>query len=172
MRRRLGRALVGLTAVGLAAVGVAALGGCARATAPRDGVPTVVEVVDGDTLVIDFDGVAEPVRLIGVDTPETRDPRRGPECYGAEATDYVRGLLPPGTRLELTRDAEPRDTYGRLLAYVSRAGDGLFVNLALLEGGYAEPLSIRPNTTHAATFSTASAEARAAGRGLWAVCDD
>ncbi len=162
MRRRLGPALVGL----------AALAACTRATAPSDAVPAVVEVVDGDTLVVDFGGVTESVRLIGVDTPETRDPRRGPECYGAEATGYVRNLLPLGTPLELTRDTEPRDRYGRLLAYVTRARDGLFVNLALLEGGFAEPLSIPPNTAHAAAFSAAAAAARSEGRGLWAVCDD
>ncbi len=162
MSRRLGPVLVGLVAIS----------GCGLATTPRETTPTVLEVVDGDTIVVDFGGVAEPVRLIGVDTPETRDPRRGPECFGAEATEFVRTLLPPGTALQVTRDVEPRDTYGRLLGYVTRARDGLFVNLALLEGGFAEPLSIRPNTTHAATFSAAAGEARAAGRGLWADCDD
>lgn len=171
MRFRPGRAL-GLVVLAGWLLSGWLLSGCGGATPPRDAVPTVAEVIDGDTLVIDFGAVSEPVRLIGVDTPETRDPRRGPECYGAEATAFVRALLPPGTALEVTRDAEARDTYGRLLAYVTRAEDGLFVNLALLEGGFAETLSIRPNTTHAAEFSAAARAARAAGRGLWDVCDD
>ena len=132
---------------------------------------TLVEVIDGDTVVIDFAGTTDTVRLIGVDTPETRDPRRGPECFGVEATEFVEGLLPPGTAVEVSRDTEARDTYGRLLGYLTRADDGLFVNLALLEGGYAEPLSIEPNRTHASTFSAAAATARAGGIGMWATCD-
>jgi micrococcal nuclease len=72
--------------------------------------------------------------------------------------------------VRLERDVEPRDPYARLLAYVYRASDGLFVNLALAREGFARPLSIAPNTVHAADIGAAADDARAAGRGLWAAC--
>ena len=65
---------------------------------------------------------------------------------------------------------EPRDDYGRLLGYLHRSADGLFVNLELVESGYAVPLAIEPNTTHADRFGVAAERARVARRGLWAVC--
>jgi micrococcal nuclease len=70
----------------------------------------------------------------------------------------------------VVRDAEARDRYGRLLAYVYRARDGLFVNAALVRGGYAQPLTIPPNVAHATEFRRLAAAARHAGRGLWSAC--
>ena len=79
-------------------------------------------------------------------------------------------LVPPGTEVRLVRDAEARDRYGRLLAYVHRRRDDLFVNLALARDGFAAPLSIPPNVAHRDDFVEAAAEAREAGRGLWGRC--
>ena len=76
-------------------------------------------------------GRDERVRLIGIDTPETVDPRKPVQCFGKEASDHTKALLPAGTAVRLERDAEARDRYDRLLAYVYRASDGLFVNLEL-----------------------------------------
>jgi micrococcal nuclease len=120
-------------------------------------------VVDGDTVRVTIGGAEERVRLIGIDTPETHGQGGLRECFGAEATERTHALLPAGTEVRLVRDVEARDRYGRLLAYVYRAHDGLFVNLRLAEEGFAAPLSIPPNVAH-------SAEARDADRGLWGMC--
>jgi micrococcal nuclease len=132
-----------------------------------------VEVIDGDTLVIDLaggDGGDEHVRLIGIDTPETVAPDRPDECFGAEASRHLADLAPPGTALRLERDVEARDQYDRLLAYAYRVRDDLFLNLALVAGGFAEPLAYPPNTVHRADFERAAREARVAGAGLWTAC--
>jgi micrococcal nuclease len=79
-------------------------------------------------------------------------------------------LLPAGTEVRLERDVEARDKYGRLLAYVFRASDDLFVNLVLVEEGYAEARPFEPNTTRQAELDRAEDEARAGQRGLWPAC--
>lgn len=137
------------------------------------GAATVVEVIDGDTLVIDLaggDGGDEHVRLIGIDTPETVAPDRPHECFGAEASRHLADLAPSGTALRLERDVEARDQYDRLLAYVYRVRDDLFLNLAQVAGGFAEPLAYPPNVAHRADFERAAREARVAGAGLWRAC--
>ena len=134
------------------------------------GTATVVEVVDGDTLVVDLDGHEEHVRLIGIDTPETVAPDQPDECYGAEASHHLAELVPPGSVVRLERDIEARDMYDRLLAYVHRADDDLFVNLAQVADGYAETLAYPPNTAHRGDFEEAQRRARTAGAGLWSAC--
>lgn len=137
------------------------------------GTATVTKVVDGDTLhvrlVAGGDG-DEKVRLIGIDTPETHGRGGLRECFGAEATKRLQALLPVGTRVRLVRDVEPRDRYGRLLAYVYRAPDGLFVNLALARDGFATTLTYPPNVAHSQDLSAAVRDARQAQRGLWRSC--
>ena len=132
----------------------------------------VERVVDGDTLDMRISGATHTVRLIGIDTPETIDPRRPIGCYGPEASARTVELLPPGTAVQLQLDAEPRDHFGRLLVYAVRSSDGLLVNLDLARSGHAEALSIEPNTVHAGAIANAVGEARAAGRGLWGACRD
>jgi micrococcal nuclease len=156
----------------LAATAVAgACGDTARSSAPAEpGVAKVARVVDGDTIRVRLGGGEERVRLIGVDTPETHGPGGLRECFGQEATDRLGAWLPPGTEVRLVRDAEARDRYRRLLAYVYRRKDGLFVNLALAEHGFAAPLSIPPNITHQADFVAAAAAAREKSKGLWGRC--
>jgi micrococcal nuclease len=129
---------------------------------------TVVRVIDGDTLIADIAGSAETIRLIGIDTPEVAHHDEPGECFGPEASAYLTSLLPPGSTVSLLRDSEARDRYGRLLAYVS-VGD-VVVNVAIVEQGFAETLSIAPNTSLAAQFSQAQRQAKAAGRGLWTAC--
>jgi micrococcal nuclease len=131
---------------------------------------SVAAVIDGDTIVAHVGGRTERVRLIGIDTPETVDPQRPVMCFGKEASDRTKRLLPAGTPIELVRDTEPRDAYDRLLAYVYRATDGLFVNLSLAQDGFAATLAIAPNLAHAADFQQAVATAQRGRVGLWGAC--
>lgn len=132
----------------------------------------VDRVVDGDTLVVDTDGVEERVRLIGIDTPESVDPNRPVMCFGKEATAHLNELVPPGTPVRLERDVEARDRYDRLLAYVFRSADGEFVNLAMVRDGFADQYTFPPNVEHTSTFRAAAREARAGGVGLWGACTE
>lgn len=140
----------------------------AASVPPGHGV--VDAVVDGDTIVVRVGGHREHVRLLGIDTPETVDPRKPVACFGPQASAATKHLLTPGTAVRLERDTEARDVYGRLLAYVYRESDGLFVNLELAKQGYADVLAISPNLTHADQFRAAVDDARATARGLWAAC--
>ncbi len=180
-----GTVVVGAVVAVLVVIGLLAASGCEtgtggssdRTTHPSDpptapaGTPGVVlEVVDGDTVRVEVVGREESVRLIGIDTPEATGGFLPVECYGDQASAFTESLLPVGTDVWLTRDVEARDRYGRLLAYVHRADDGLFVNLEIASRGYAEALVIEPNTTHADHFHRAAAQARDQGLGLWDSC--
>src|SRR3954464_10027563 len=101
----------------------------------------VERVVDGDTIVVRLDGggARERVRYIGVDTPESVKPGTPVQCY-AKAAAHANARLVAGRRVRLVRDAEERDRFGRLLAYVYRVPDGRFVNAALVRGGFAQTL--------------------------------
>lgn len=130
----------------------------------------VQEVIDGDTVRVRLpSGRVHTVRYIGIDTPET-PPGGAPECFGPEATAANRRLV-AGERVRLVTDAERRDRYGRLLAYVYRSRDDLLVNAELLRAGAATVLSIPPNVRHADRFSRIAERARRERRGLWAACD-
>ena len=131
---------------------------------------TVTRVVDGDTVNVKLGSHTETIRLIGVNTPETKHPTKGVECWGPEASAHTHELLPSGTEVFVARDEEARDKYGRLLAYVTRAQDNLFVNLDLVAGGWAETLTIEPNTAYAEAFRNAVATAQQQRLGLWAHC--
>jgi endonuclease YncB( thermonuclease family) len=158
------RFLLALVGVVVAACGTSSSAGQAPGRA------VVSHVVDGDTIDVTIGGHRERVRLIGINTPETVDPRRPVECFGHEASLHTSSLLPAGTEVDLVRDVEPRDAYGRLLAYVYRRPDGLFVNLDLAEQGYADLLTFPPNIAHVDEFRGAVAAARRANRGLWSRC--
>jgi micrococcal nuclease len=118
-------------------------------------------VVDGDTIRLAGIG---PVRLIGIDTPETYGGRV--ECFGPEATRHVRGLLPRGARVRYVVGEEPRDRYGRLLVYLYMP-DGAALNHVLVTAGYATTLTIAPNDRYAHVFERAERAARAARSGMW-----
>lgn len=130
----------------------------------------VVRVIDGDTLVVESAGVEEHVRLLGIDTPESVKQGTPVECFGKEASAHMADLLPRGESLVLVRDVEARDRYDRLLAYVYRASDGLFVNLALVTDGFAQPVAVSPNDAHTDDLRAAGERARRQGRGLWGAC--
>jgi micrococcal nuclease len=142
----------------------------AGGAAVLDANATVARAVDGDTLVVEIDGTDERLRLIGIDTPESVAEDRPDECYGHEAAEHLRELLPAGTPIRIERDVEPRDQYDRLLGYAYRAADGLFVNEALVAGGYAEAKEFPPNTTLHEQLEAAETAARSADVGFWAAC--
>lgn len=154
----------------------ATLLGCGPGTPGRpgdelDANATLRRIVDGDTIVVDAGGVDERVRLIGINTPESVDPRRPVMCFGKEASAHIERLIPPGTPLRLERDVEARDRYDRLLAYVYRSSDGLFVNLAMVQQGYANQYTYPPNVAHDDDFRSAARSARDRGIGLWGACE-
>jgi micrococcal nuclease len=131
---------------------------------------TLKGVVDGDTIDIAIGGKTERVRLIGINTPETKHPTKGVECYGPEASAYTEQLLPKGTKLRVERDVEARDKYGRLLLYVYIANSNVFVNLDLVMNGYARPVVFEPNTAHMVDFAQAATQAELRNVGLWQAC--
>lgn len=130
----------------------------------------IVRVVDGDTIIVRLAGRNERVRLIGIDTPESVKPNTPVQCFALNASARTKALLPAGTPVKLVRDVDLRDRYGRLLAYVYRASDNLFVNLSLATDGFATAYTYPPNVAHAAEFVAAAGEARDTGRGLWSQC--
>ena len=145
-------------------------GGGGRSAEGGDGVEgRVTRVVDGDTIEVSRDGRPTTVRYIGVDTPETVKPHTPIQCYGKSASVHNRRLV-AGRRVTLRLGVEPRDRYGRLLAYVYRRPDGLFVNAELVRGGFGRTLTIAPNVAHAREFRRLQGDARAARRGLWGAC--
>ena len=130
----------------------------------------VGRVVDGDTIDVTIAGRSETVRLIGIDAPESVAPTRPVQCFGPEASLRLEAILPAGTEITLLRDIDARDAYSRLLGYVVRSDDGLFVNLELVAAGYAGTLNYPPNDHYADVLAHAEADAVAAGRGLWGAC--
>jgi micrococcal nuclease len=164
------RAVVVVTLAAASVLGASVLGwwlgGLARAAEPE---VRVVEVIDGDTIVVAFAGGAtDTVRLLGIDTPETHHPTKGVECFGPEASAFAtRRLLGRVVRLE--SDVERRDVYDRRLAYVYLRGKRF--NDVLVRRGYARFLVIPPNGAHGRALLAAELEARHARRGLWGACD-
>jgi micrococcal nuclease len=157
--------LVGLVVVGVRGCGEEVDGGGGNGGKPVRG--EVVDVVDGDTIEVVIDGEVEDVRYIGIDTPESAIPGEPVECFG-KASSRENERLVAGETVRLVFDAERRDRYGRLLAYV-HVGD-VFVNGELVGGGFARTLEIEPNTSRAERLGRLEAEAGREGLGLWSAC--
>lgn len=129
----------------------------------------VTKVIDGDTIEIEG---GQRVRYLGVDTPETVDPRKSVECFGKEAKNKNRELI-EGKRVILEKDISETDKYGRLLRYVYLPlpdGTMLFVNDYLIREGYAKVLTIPPDVKFAEQFLEAQRKAREGNLGLWKMC--
>ncbi|MEX0933619.1 MAG: thermonuclease family protein [Candidatus Paceibacterota bacterium] len=127
----------------------------------------VVRVVDGDTINVEINGKVESVRYIGIDTPETVDPRKPVQCFGVEASKKNKGLV-EGKMVRLEKDITDRDKYDRLLRYVW-LGDTL-INQTLVEQGYAKSYSYPPNVKYQDKFVAAEKKAREDKLGLWTAC--
>ncbi len=137
------------------------------ASVGRDEAGTVLRVVDGDTLVVRIGESAEKVRLIGVDTPESVDPRRPVQYFGREAAGFTRGLA-DGKRVSLRGEARTgdRDKYGRLLRYVFLP-DGVLLNAEIIRQGYGHAY-LRYPFARMEEFRELERQARDRGLGLWA----
>jgi micrococcal nuclease len=130
----------------------------------------VVHVVDGDTINVEMGPVKETVRLLGIDTPETHDPRKPVQCFGQMASNYAANLLNgKHVRLEPDPTNSNRDKYQRLLRYVYLP-DGTLVNARLIKDGFAFAYVVFP-LVKLDEFRALETEARNNNRGLWAGCD-
>ena len=125
---------------------------------------TIVRVIDGDTVELSS---GERVRYIGMDTPESVDPRKPIQCFGVEASERNKTLV-QGKEVRLEKDVSDRDKYGRLLRYVW-FGNTL-VNLELVKEGFASAFTYPPDVKYQSEFTKAEVEARAAKIGLWQAC--
>jgi micrococcal nuclease len=135
---------------------------------PANAYPATVNYVhDGDTLFLNT--AADPnlkVRLTGIDTPEIGD---NLECYGDEATNTLRALLPEGTAVLASPDIEPLDQYGRSLLYLFTT-DGTFINQQMIAEGAAEELHYEPNVAYRDQLSAEESLASSSLVGLWGAC--
>ena len=124
-------------------------------------------MVDGDTIVVSDKGKDVKVRLVGVDTPETVHPTKPVEHYGKEASRFTTNLL-KGEKVYLVSEPLPGalDRYGRTLAYVYRAPDGLFVNAEIIRQGYGHAYTQIPSK-YMQEFKQLEQFARKAEKGLW-----
>ncbi len=142
---------------------------CERSAAPTstDAFLDVVDVADGDTITVSRECEPVTVRLIGVDTPETVDPRKPMQCFGKEASDFTKSAL-KGKKVKIETDdsQDTFDKYGRLLGYV-RLEDGTNFNLKLLEEGYAYEYTYEKAYRYQKEFKEAEVNAKADLKGLW-----
>ncbi len=156
-----------MTVVGLAAAEDKIPEGAERAK--------VVSVVDGDTIKVErASGQVKTVRLLLIDTPETRDPNDPVECYGAEATKRTKAMLPKGRTVYLEKDVSDTDRYKRLLRYVwfkgAKDGKAYLANELLVKEGYAALSTYPPDVARVEQIRDAERAARDDERGLWATC--
>lgn len=135
----------------------------------QPGLYSVIEVTDGDTIVVNVNGSAERVRMIGVDTPELHHPQKPVQCFAHSAREFTTHLI--GTEaVKLDADAldDNRDLYGRLLRYVYLT-DGRLLNAELIKQGYGFAYTHFP-FAKLEEFRTYEREAREESRGLWGGC--
>lgn len=138
------------------------------ATRPHPGgTVNVIRVVDGDTIIVDSDGKPETIRLIGINTPESVDPRRPVQCFGKEASMRAKELLGQ-SYVTVTPDPtqDTHDKYGRTLAYIFMP-DGTNFNLKMISDGYAYEYTYHSAYQYQKEFKAAEADAKANNRGLW-----
>lgn len=127
----------------------------------------VTKTLDGDTFEIKIGKGMVKVRMIGIDTPETLDPRKPVQCYGHEASEKTKELLNGrSVSLKLDKTQSSLDKFKRLLAYVHR-DDGLFVNQFLLENGYAREYTYNKKYQSQKEFKALEKKAKEEKHGLW-----
>lgn len=144
--------------------------------APSDATPErkqalVQSVIDGDTIKVATESGDKTVRLIGIDTPEVDPNRGGPECYGNEASGYLRQLLEDSSvTLESDPSQTDTDTYGRLLRFVFTS-DGTNINKLMIENGYAKEFTYDVPYRYQSEFVVTQRTAQEQKRGLWGACN-
>ncbi len=140
-----------------------------EALPPPPGTYNVASFEDGDTITVDMNGTKERIRMIGVDTPETQDPRVPVQCFGKAASEFTKNLI--GTnpvRLEADPTNTNRDRYNRLLRYVYLP-DNRLVQAEIIRAGYGFAYTLFP-FEKLEEFRGYEREAREQGRGLWGNC--
>lgn len=159
----------------LAAVTI--VGNTASSTLPLpENTYPVVKIVDGDTLAVLMNGKSVTLRLIGLDTPETVDPRKPVQCFGKAASDKAKEMLAGKiVRLEFDASQGTLDKYGRTLAYVflpdpstSLGTSGIFFNEYMISAGYAHEYTYNLPYKYQTEFKAAESRAREEKKGLWA----
>ena len=136
---------------------------------PQKKLNKVIKVIDGDTIVIEIENKHETVRLIGIDAPETVDPRKTIQCFGKEASNKAKEMLNnKSVFLEADSTQGERDKYQRLLRYVFLQ-DRTNFNKLMIEQGYAHEYTYKSNPyKYQKGFKKAEKEARENKKGLWA----
>ena len=135
----------------------------------------VTHILDGDTFKAKIGSHIVTVRMLGIDTPETVDPRKPVQCFGKEASDETKSLLTgKNVRLKLNPSREEKDKYGRYLAYVYlQAEPEVFINEYLLENGYAREYTYSKSVPHMfqKEFKSIENTAKEGKKGLWGKCE-
>lgn len=158
-----------LTLLGYSVQQTGTVGAVPRGSLPTPGYFQVAHVSDGDTISVRIAGTTETIRLIGIDTPEEKDPRKPVQCFAVAAAQHMEQLVGgKSVRLEADPTNSDRDKYHRLLRYVYLP-DGTFVNQQMVQQGYGFAYTIFPNTK-LDQFRAWEKEARENNRGLWAGC--
>lgn len=137
----------------------------------QPGLYSVTRYSDGDTITVNMNGTSETIRFIGVDTPETHDPRKKVQCYGPAASAFTKNTISAaGSKVRLQADSlsSNRDRYDRLLRYVYLP-DGTFVNLKIIREGFGFYYPYFP-FSKSAEYDAAQKTAQLAGKGLWGAC--
>jgi len=127
---------------------------------------SVVEVIDGDTIKVKIKGKIETVRFLLVDTPETKHPQKGVQPFGSQAYQFTKSLL-SGKTVQLEKDVQERDKYGRLLMYVYV--DGKSFQKELLKRGLARVAVYPPNIKYVDEYRKIEREARKMGVRIWSI---
>lgn len=153
--------------IGSTAAAALVAGSLIAAAAANADSGTVVRVVDGDTVVVSINNNDQTIRLLNVNTPETKDPNKPTECLGPEASEYLKQALPAGSKVRLEFDVERHDKYGRTLAGVFNASNQL-VNAEIDRKGLGVPMVVGENRKFLPPVQAAHDEALKAGEGLFA----
>lgn len=136
---------------------------------PPPGTYNVTSFEDGDTITVDMNGTNERIRMIGVDTPETQDPRVPVQCYGKAASQFTKDLIGANpVRLEADPTNTNRDRYNRLLRYVYLP-DNRLVNAEIIRAGYGFAYTLFP-FEKIDEFREYQRQAREQNLGLWGSC--
>ncbi|MEK7463989.1 MAG: thermonuclease family protein [Patescibacteria group bacterium] len=131
----------------------------------------VTNILDGDTFDIRMGKITETVRMIGIDTPETVDPRKPVQCFGKEASEMTKSMLSGrSVMLKIDKNKSNVDKFGRLLAYAYR-DDGLFMNRFLLENGFAREYTYGKAYSLQKEFRKVEKLSKDTKLGLWKKCE-
>ncbi|MBP7807521.1 thermonuclease family protein [Candidatus Saccharibacteria bacterium] len=173
MQKRQKKQLIGLVLFAIVLFVGPKINGLTEEPVQRKPVPAgfyaVTDFNDGDTVTVDMSGRQEKIRFIGVDTPETQDPRKAVQCFGKAASKFTKDLIgEQAVRLEADPLNTNRDRYNRLLRYIYLP-DGRLVNAEIIAQGYGFAYTSFP-FTKADEFRALQTTARTEERGLWKSC--